>query len=835
MPLVFAAAWAAAWLNQRAEREAIRETEARVQRFVSGAEAALNRSWIEIDLLLADMGELLAPDGAFDGSAADRRLRGVIKRNLEFRDLAIVDDNASVLAAAREQTWRLGLPLPADFLRETLAQQTPTLAISPPMKNFATQERVIYFARPVELGLGQRVLVVAEVPIPIITTILAQSVQIPGLVVTLERDDGQLLASVPDSDAQLGKRLAEAMPPQALNGNPLRAAGRLDGAPTILAARPLLYRSVRISAGIPIPAALAEWYRDRALILGAAAAFIAMFIGAGCAVHWQLGRLARTRLEIARAKEIMDRALASMADGFLLCDAQDRVVVWNAHYLEMFPQLRSVIEVGVSFESIVDVAALTIVPDDAERRQAWRETRLAHHRSGHGMFEHELQDGRVIHVIERRTPDGGVVSVMRDITLAERELARAKAAAEASNQAKSQFLAAMSHEIRTPLNGVLGMNGLLLKTDLTEEQRSYARTIRSSGKALLALINDILDLSRVEAGRIELAIADFEPLRLFEEVVASVAPRAQEKGLRLDVKFRRGLPAVLRGDEGRLRQVLFNLVGNAVKFTDRGSVTVEVEHRPLDDGRLELIASVRDTGIGIDAEVLPRLFERFRQADGSIARRYGGSGLGLAISRGLIDVMGGRIDVETQPGRGSTFRVTVALQPGQAHRLDSPDTQHDIPLDMARGLHILVAEDNAVNQIVIGAMLDQMGLPYDIVGDGSEAVDKVGSRPYDLVLMDIHMPNLDGLAATRRIRALGNRAALTPIIALTANAMVEDREAYLAAGMDDHLPKPVEPKQLARAIARVVAGRSLRTARDLETDGRGPDPAAKAPTSAAAR
>ena len=648
---------------------------------------------------------------------------------------------------------------------------------------------------------------VAEVPVSIITTILAQSVQIPGLVVTLERDDGQLLASVPASDAQMGQRLAAPLPEQALNGTPVHAAGRLDGAPSILAARPSLYRSVRISAGIPMSAALADWRQDRKLILSAAAAFIAMLVAAGCATHVQLGRLARARLEIAKAKDIMDRALASMADGFLLCDAQDRVVAWNARYLEIFPWLRPVIGVGVSFESIVDIAAQALAPGagDGAKRQAWREMRLAQHRSGHGMFEQELEDGTVIHVIERRTPDGGIVSVMRDITKAERELARAKAAAEAANHAKSQFLAAMSHEIRTPLNGVLGMNSLLLKTELSDEQRSYARTIRSSGKALLTLINDILDLSRVEAGRLELVIAEFDPHRLVEDVAASVATRAHEKGLDFSVQFQSGLPAVLQGDEGRLRQVLFNLTGNAVKFTERGSVSVDVAYRALDDDRVELVASVRDTGIGIDAGALPTLFERFIQADSSIARRYGGSGLGLAISRGLIDLMGGRIDVETEVGRGSTFRVTLALQRGHSLRLLAADTRFDVAGDMHEGLRILVAEDNEVNQLVISAMLAQLGHSCEMACDGLEVIAKATAGTYDLILMDIHMPNLDGLAATRRIRALDSSVADIPIIALTANAMVEDREAYIEAGMDDHVSKPVESKEIAQAIARVLA------------------------------
>jgi signal transduction histidine kinase/CheY-like chemotaxis protein len=804
--LVIAAGAAAAWLIDRAEREAISEAQARVQRFVSGAEAALNRTLIEVDLLLADMGEILAPDGVFERDTAQRRLRSVVKRNLEYRDLAVIDADGHVLAAALEQTERLGVPLPQGFTRGILAQPAPTMTVSAPVLSFATSERALYFARPLMLGPGQRVLVVAEVPVSILATILAQSVQIPGLVVTLERDDGQLLASVPASDAQLGQLLAAPLGAVVLSGEAVHAAGRLDGVPSILASRPSLYRSVRISAGIARSAALANWSKDRKLILGAAATFMAMFVAAGLAAHWQLGRLARTRREIAKAKDIMDRALASMADGFLLCDAQDRVLAWNERYLEMFPWLRSVIGIGVSFDRLAGASAEAIVPSSGQAvQEAWREMRLAQHRSGNGMFEQELEDGSVIHVIERRTPDGGIVSVMRDITAAERELARAKTAAEASNHAKSQFLAAMSHEIRTPLNGVLGMNSLLLKTDLTDEQRSYARTIRSSGKALLTLINDILDLSRVEAGRLELSIVEFDPRRLVQEVAVSVATRAREKGLGFHVQFQSDLPAVLQGDEGRLRQVLFNLIGNAVKFTKRGAVNVDVACRELDDQRVELAASVRDSGIGIDASALPTLFERFKQADSGIARRYGGSGLGLAISRGLVDLMGGRIDVETEVGRGSTFRVTLALQRGHSPRLALADTQMEPVGDMAAGLRILVAEDNEVNQLVISAMLKQLGHSCEVAHDGLEAVAKARSGGYDLVLMDIQMPNLDGMAAARRIRALGTSAATVPIIALTANAMIEEREAYIAAGMDDHVSKPVETKEVARAIARVLS------------------------------
>jgi len=803
--LVIATAAATGWLIERGERDAIGEAELRMQRFASGAEAALNRTMIGVDLLLADMGELIAPDGKFDRAAAERRLEAAEHRDLTYRDLIVLDDEGRVVVSATEQSARLGVPLPGKFIRDALTQASPQLAISPPVMNFATSERAIYFARPFKIGNGPRMLAIAEVPVDILAKILAQSIQIPGLEVTLERENGELLASVPPND-QLGALLGTSLPAPALSGAAMHIPGRLDGAPSIVAARPSLYPSIRLTAGIPKDAALADWRQARNQVLSVGIALIAMLLAAGYAAHWQLGRLSRARLELARAKNIMDRALASMGDGFLLCDSHDRVVAWNARYVEMFPSVRMVIGVGVEFRTVAEASAATIAPDPEKsaERLAWVEARLAQHRRGDGTFEQDLADGSVIHVVERRTLDGGTVSVMRDITKAERELARAKAAAEASNEAKSQFLAAMSHEIRTPLNGVLGMNSLLMQTQLSEQQLGYVRTIRSSGNALLALINDILDLSRVEAGRLELVLAEFDPRRLVDEVAASVATRAHEKGLAFKVRYQSGLPAVLVGDEGRMRQVLFNLIGNAVKFTEQGSVTVQVDYRDLGHDRVLLEVAVADTGIGIDQAALPSLFERFRQADSGISRRYGGSGLGLAICRGLLDLMGGTIAVETEIGSGSTFRISVELQRGQSSQIIGAESRFEPDRSMEGGLRILVAEDNEINQLVICAMLAQLGHSSDLARDGHEVLAKVQASSYDLVLMDIQMPNLDGLAAARAIRALDGPTSQIPIIALTANTMVEDRQTYLEAGMDDHVAKPIDIKRLARAIGGVV-------------------------------
>jgi signal transduction histidine kinase len=635
---VAAVAATAAGLISRGEYEAISESEGRAARFVSGAEAALNRTLLGVDVLLAGTDALLRPamrlDGSLDATVANCLLLDLTSRNLLVRDVVLLDASGSVMAAAQSSSQRLGAALPAGFADEVMSQTAAQLAISAPVVNFSTAERVIYCARRLNIAGVRRAVAVAEVPVSLISTILAQAMEIRGLSATFEREDGQLLASVPPDERPMGQRLAPPLRKQDATGRAFRATSRLGGAPAIVVSRPTLYQPLLIAASIPIEAALGNWRQQRNDILWVAAAFIAMLLAAGGLIHWHIARLADARSEISRAKATQDRALESMADGFLLCDAQDRVVVWNRRYLEIFPWLRDVIAQGVPFRRLAEVSAPMLVPEGSPSdREAWLDRRIAIHQSGNGMYEQELAHGMVVHAIERSTPDGGIVSVTRDITAAERALSRAKSAAEAANESKSQFLAAMSHEIRTPLNGVLGMNGLLLNTPLSDEQRRYAELIRSSGQALLTVINDILDLAKIEAGRMELEIVEFDPMTTLDEVMSLLSVRAEAKGLALNLKMDPDLPGILQGDPSRLRQVLFNLVGNALKFTERGSVDVDVSHRPLNDERIELVIAVRDTGIGIAPDAMPKLFDRFMQADSTTARRYGGTGLGLAISR----------------------------------------------------------------------------------------------------------------------------------------------------------------------------------------------------------
>ena len=384
----------------------------------------------------------------------------------------------------------------------------------------------------------------------------------------------------------------------------------------------------------------------------------------------------------------------------------------------------------------------------------------------------------------------------------------AKEQAEAGNVAKAQFLANMSHEVRTPMNGVLGALDLLARSELSPEQRKLLDTATASSEALLTVLNEVLDFSKIEAGRLELVEEPFALRAVLRSVVDMLSPMAQRKGLALAVEFDPSLPARVKGDAGRIRQVLLNLIGNAVKFTDHGRVAVRARRTPGGGGaRAAVVVEVEDTGIGIAPEALPRLFTPFFQADQSNRRRFGGTGLGLVISKRLTEAMGGKLKVESALGRGSTFRISLPLEALEDAPAAGPEARAAAEARPALGGKALLVEDNAVNRMLAVAMLNNLGIEVTEAENGQAALEHMERSRFDLVLMDCQMPVMDGFEATREIRAR-EQAALasrTPIIAVTANAMSGDAERCLKAGMDAYLAKPYTLETLRGALAPWLA------------------------------
>jgi PAS domain S-box-containing protein len=499
-------------------------------------------------------------------------------------------------------------------------------------------------------------------------------------------------------------------------------------------------------------------------------------------------------------------ALDAMPDAMAFYDTEDRLVLWNHRYAEVNPGLSSSLNVGMTFREIIQIGLNEDLYADARGREAeWIQERLASRRDLTTTMEQRIAGDRWLRVSDRRTAAGGIVTVCTDITDLKndaRALVEARDAAEAANKTKSLFLANMSHEIRTPLNGIIGLTQVLARTPLSSQQEEMLALIQSSGQTLQVLLSDILDLARVESGRLELARETFHLGRAVREAAQLYATSAEEKGLQFFVEIAPEADGWIVGDVVRIKQILTNLVSNAVKFTGTGFVSLTTALGPDRAGLPQLRFSIEDTGIGFDSETRDRLFSRFEQADGAITRRFGGSGLGLAISRQLAEMMDGDLDCESEPGGGSAFILTIPFIAAEA-----PVTAPGVPAEQADEdqavIRVLLADDHPVNRKVVEMILAQADVELTSVENGAEAVQACREGNFDIVLMDMQMPVMDGLTATREIRlheaAMG--LARTPIIMLTANALAEHIASAEAAGADRHLAKPFDAAELLRLVA----------------------------------
>jgi signal transduction histidine kinase len=524
-------------------------------------------------------------------------------------------------------------------------------------------------------------------------------------------------------------------------------------------------------------------------------------------------QLAIERDKLSRSVAIHEAVLEVSTDGVLVVDQDRRVLGYNRRFAELW-QLSPAVLATRNDDELLD-AVLKQLADPEGFLAGVRH--LYEHPSETSHDEIALRDGRTMErlsapVVLKTGEPRGRVWFFRDVTGQRQNrlaLEAAKEAAEAASRAKSVFLANMSHEIRTPLHGVLGTLQLMETTNLSDEQRGLLTAAEQSATSLFQIIGDILDLSKVEAGRVELEHLPMALRELLSSVWSSLEAGAREKGLRLELRIDESVPAWVSGDAGRLRQVLTNLLGNAIKFTSEGGVTLSAaaSDEPSAVGHVRIEFCIRDTGIGIPEQAMEKLFTPFSQADSSTTRRFGGTGLGLSIARSLVELMGGRLWVTSEDGRGSEFRFTAAFPLVDAERRPSASPQPSTGAPPRFSGRALIVEDNRINQLVGKVMLEQVGFEVDLAENGEAALERLAAAPYRVVLMDCQMPVMDGYTTTReqRRREQAGGAARHCIIALTANVQPSDIEACLQSGMDDYLPKPLSKDALYLVLQKHLA------------------------------
>ncbi len=667
--------------------------------------------------------------------------------------------------------------------------------------------------------------------------------------VTIVRDDGTVLLHHPDDGRVIiGARMPNSLPwyrAAAAGGGHYIADGLGDVGPRSVWIQRLRDFPLLIDVVISVRAALAAWQHQSFYIAAGTTAMVATLAILFSLLAGQFRSLSRSEAslsqrnldlersgarlaeqtvalraaaealqvsqrEVAEKSNVLETTLEHMDEGIMLVTADRMVAVCNKRAMDLLDLPSDLMTNRASFDDVLR--------HQRENNEFAYASVGLQERIGRGqvpdvasVYERKRPNGRMLEIRTTPLPGGGMVRIYADVTerkaaearadLARIQAEEAKAQAELANRAKTEFLANMSHEIRTPMNGIIGLSEILLRGKLDTQQLECAEGVHDSAKSLLYIINDILDISKLEAGRLELESRDFDLAGMVDASVSLLDLQAREQRLALNVHIAPKLRRMVHGDPVRLRQIILNLVGNALKFTEQGRVDVRVSVADRDDPN-RILFEVVDTGIGMTEDTKSRLFQKFTQADSSISRRFGGTGLGLAISRELVELMGGTIGVDSKPGQGSRFYFNLALPPAIGEpKADYTPAPHAVD---GRKLYVLVVDDNKINQRLITVLLEAEGHRVQVASNGREAVEAVMRETYDAILMDVQMPVMDGVQATRRIRGLPTPRCDIPIIALTADALAGSDERYRAAGMDAYVSKPLDPATLFGKLASVT-------------------------------
>ena len=800
--------------SSRSHTRSITDTEKLTQTLADLIDDQTFRSLQNIQLMLNSVREavLEKETNPFAGIA------DVMRNNAIVRGFVITDAQGTITFSSYA-TQDLGWSLRNDELFERLRQSRTPVAIGKPINGRSytdqTGEGPSFIPAALQITDSSGVfrgLVIAALNPSVLELQVQTIAENNRAIVSLFRYDGVLLIGGADRRS-IGKSMAA--------GNPIftqflpdRERGTFSTLPTrensgqIISFNVTHLWPIIVSIAIKRSDALEAWRDDTlftafimlvpVLLIGGSASLMGRQI---LALRQQSDLVAQRETDAIAARYQLELAINAMSDGFCYFDADDRLVLSNSTYRALYPDISHLIVPGQSCEEFCrEILRSGHFKVPLENQKAWIAKRLARHRDVSEPFEEQLLDGRWFRILNQQTPDGGWVGLRTDITelkLREQQLVEAREAADAANIAKSQFLAQMSHEIRTPMNGILGMTAMLGDSSLTQKQNSYLTVIDKSAHSLLRVINDILDFSQLEAGRMKLEPVSYRLEETINDVIGLVSSEANARNLPIKVVLTPETPNWLYGDQDRLRQILVNLLANAIKFTEQGEVAVTTDLIPRsgEPATEWLEISVSDTGVGISDDAQTRLFQHFEQGDAGVHRRYGGSGLGLAICKKIVTAMGGEIGVESKRGKGSRFWFRIP-----AIRSQETGRPANAPLETTAfgslRLRVLVAEDNQINQLVVRALLERLGHSCQTVSNGLEAVRAVQDAPFDMVLMDVQMPEMDGVEATRAIRSLKGEFADLPIIAVTANVLPGDATRYAREGMNGVISKPIEPALL---------------------------------------